>query len=104
MSILEVKGRTLNLDEDGHLTDPDAWDEDVARVFAEITGVELTDDHWKVIIYLRAYWRQFAIAPMIRKLCKETGLCQKKLVELFPDGPLKNACKLAGLPKPMGCI
>lgn len=104
MGELEVRGRKLRLDEDGHLADPGAWEEDVARAFAEIAEIELTEDHWKVIFYLRDYWRDFAIAPMIRKLCKDTGICQKRLIELFPDGPLKNACKLAGLPKPMGCI
>ena len=104
MEVLKVKGKKLNLNADGHLADLAEWDEEVARAFAELAGIELTAEHWKVIFYLREYWRQFAIAPIIRKLCKDTGLCQKKLCELFPDGPLKNACKLAGLPKPMGCI
>jgi TusE/DsrC/DsvC family sulfur relay protein len=104
MAVLEIKGRKLELSKDGHLADPDEWDEDVARGFAELEGRELTDEHWKVIFYLREYWQQFAIAPMMRKLCKDTGYNLKKLDVLFPGGPLKNACKLAGLPKPMGCI
>jgi tRNA 2-thiouridine synthesizing protein E len=104
MGVLVIKERRLNLDADGHLADPEEWDEDVARGLAETAGIELSDDHWKVIFYLRDYWRRFAIAPMIRKLCKDTALTQMQLVKLFPDGPLKNACKLAGLPKPMGCI
>lgn len=104
MDVLEIKGRTLHLDEDGHLANPDEWEEDVAHGLAAATGIELTGDHWKVLFYLRAYWQDFAIAPMIRKLCKDTGISQKQLLVLFPDGPLKNACKLAGLPKPMGCI
>lgn len=104
MGIIEVKGRRLELDADGHLAHLEEWDEDVARVLAEVTGIELTDEHWRVIAYLRTYWQRFAIAPIIRKLCKDLGITQKQLIEWFPDGPLKNACKLAGLPKPMGCI
>ena len=65
---------------------------------------ELTEDHWKVIRYLRNYCLQFGIAPMIRKLCKETGFHLKKVYELFPSGPAKGACKVAGLAKPTGCV
>lgn len=104
MSFLEVNGRILELDEDGHLADLAEWDEDVARSFAVFAGTQLNDDHWKVIFYLRDYWDKFAIAPIIRKLCKDTGLSQTRMVELFPEGPLKNASKFAGLPKPKGCI
>lgn len=104
MSFLEVNGRLLQLDEDGHLADLTEWDEGVACSFAVFAGTELTADHWKVIYYLREYWEKFAITPIIRKLCKDTGLSQARLVELFPDGPLKNASKFAGLPKPKGCI
>lgn len=104
MGVLEVNNRKLELNDDGYLADPADWDEDVARVFAEIQGIELTDEHWKVILYLREYWQQFAIAPMIRKLCKETDINLERFLELFPPGPLKLSCKLAGLPQPKGCI
>ncbi len=59
---------------------------------------------WKVINYLRNYWKQFGIAPMIRKLCKETGFTLQEIYQMFPSGPAKGACKLAGLPKPTGCV
>lgn len=104
MGVLEVKDRKLELNDDGYLADPADWDEDVARVFAEIQGIELTDEHWKVIFYLREYWQQFTIVPMIRKLCKETDTNPQRFLELFPSGPLKTSCKLAGLPQPKGCI
>ncbi|MCL6635126.1 MAG: TusE/DsrC/DsvC family sulfur relay protein [Peptococcaceae bacterium] len=105
MPSIVVNGVEIQLDEDGFIVDPDCWSEDVARKFAASEGIpELTDDHWKVINYLRDYYRQFQIAPMIRKLCKETGCSLKYIYELFPTGPAKGACKLAGLPKPTGCV
>jgi tRNA 2-thiouridine synthesizing protein E len=65
---------------------------------------KLTEDHWKVINYIRGYYLQFGIAPMIRKLCKESGFKLNEIYTLFPSGPAKGACKLAGLPKPTGCV
>jgi len=105
MPDLELNGKTYIVDEDGFLEDPGVWNEDVAKDFASIEGVEeLTEEHWKMINYLRNYYLQFGIAPMIRKLCKETGFDLKKVYELFPSGPAKGACKLAGLAKPTGCV
>ena len=79
--------------------------ENVAAALGSTEGVEnLTDDHWKVVNYLREYYLQFGVAPMIRKLCKQTGFQLKEIYELFPSGPAKGACKLAGLPKPTGCV
>jgi len=105
MPNIVVKGVEINLDEDGFIVDPTCWSEDVARTFAASEGIpELTVDHWKIINYLRDYYKQFQIAPMIRKLCKETGCSLKYIYELFPTGPAKGACKLAGLPKPTGCV
>jgi dissimilatory sulfite reductase related protein len=105
MPIFEVNGNKYEVDEDGFLEDPSIWNEDVAKDFCAGEGVdELTEEHWKVIKYLRDYYLQFGIAPMIRKLCKETGFKLNKIYELFPSGPAKGACKLAGLPKPTGCV
>lgn len=105
MSHIDVKGKQIEIDEDGFLVDPDVWNEDIVHVFAKLEDVtELTEDHWKVINYLRDYYKQFGIAPMIRKLCKDTGFTLKQIYDLFPSGPAKGACKLAGLPKPTGCV
>jgi TusE/DsrC/DsvC family sulfur relay protein len=103
--IFEVGGKQYNVDEDGFLEDPGIWNQDVALDFASTEGVgELTEAHWKVINYLRNYYLEFGIAPMIRKLCKETGFKLKEIYDLFPSGPAKGACKVAGLPKPTGCV
>ena len=105
MPTFEVNGKSYAVDEDGFLEDPGIWNEGVAKDFAISEGVsELTEDHWKVINYLRSYYLEFGIAPMIRKLCKETGFKLNQIYELFPSGPAKGACKLAGLPKPTGCV
>ena len=96
---------SIEVDEDGFMQEPDRWDKDVAAALATTEGVEdLNDDHWKVVDYLRNYYLQFGVAPMIRKLCKETGYDLKTIYELFPSGPAKGACKVAGLPKPTGCV
>ena len=105
MATFEIEGRTYEVDEDGFLQDPAIWNEAVARDFGTTENVtEMTEDHWKVVNYIRNYYVQFGIAPMIRKLCKETGFNLKQIYELFPSGPAKGACKLAGLPKPTGCV
>ncbi|GFN23243.1 MAG: TusE/DsrC/DsvC family sulfur relay protein [Thermoanaerobacteraceae bacterium] len=105
MPKMVLAGIEIEVDEDGFIQDPDKWNEAVAKALAETEGVtELTEDHWKVINYLRQYYLQFGIAPMIRKLCKETGFTLKQIYDLFPSGPAKGACKIAGLPKPTGCV
>jgi tRNA 2-thiouridine synthesizing protein E len=105
MSVVELSGIAVNVDEDGFIEDPADWNEQLAAAIAQTEDVpELTEDHWKVITYLREYYQKFGIAPMIRKLCKETGFQLKYIYELFPSGPAKGACKIAGLPKPTGCV
>lgn len=105
MPIYEAQGKVYDVDEDGFLQDPGLWNDDVAKDFMSTEGItELTDDHWKVIHYIRNYYLQFGIAPMVRKVCKQTGFSLKEIYNLFPSGPAKGACKLAGLPKPTGCV
>lgn len=105
MPIFEWKDLKIEVDEDGFMEDPEVWNETIALALASTEGVDaLTDEHWGVIKYLREYYLKFGIAPMIRKLCKETGCPLKKIYELFPSGPAKGACKVAGLAKPTGCV
>lgn len=104
MADLKVGDRVLLLDEDGFLDNADDWDEEVAHVLAVSEEVELTDEHWAVINYLRNYYAEFGVAPMVRKMLKDTGKSQAEIYNLFPSGPGKGACKIAGLPKPTGCV
>jgi len=95
----------IDVDEDGFMDNPEEWNDDIAVALATTEGVDnLTEEHWKLVHYLRDYYLKFGIAPMIRKLCKETGFPLKKVYELFPSGPAKGACKVAGLSKPTGCV
>ena len=105
MAIFEQGDVKIEVDEDGFMLNPEEWNEDVAAALATTEAVEvLSEEHWKVMNYLRDYYNEFGVAPMIRKLCKETGFPLKKIYELFPSGPAKGACKLAGLAKPTGCV
>ena len=105
METVELGGKQLEIDEDGFIQDPALWTEAVAADLAKTEGVEnLTEDHWKVVNWIREYYLEFNMAPMIRKLCKSTGFKLKEIYDLFPSGPAKGACKVAGLPKPTGCV
>ena len=102
---ITIEGKDYDIDEDGFIQDPAIWNEIIALGLAQTEGVdELTEDHWKIVNYLRDYYQEYNIAPMIRKLCKETGFKLKEIYDLFPSGPAKGACKVAGLPKPTGCV
>ena len=105
MADFKVGDDTYEIDEDGFLQEPERWNEAVAAALAKTEGVEeLTEEHWKVVNFLREYYLEYQVAPMIRKLCKSTGFKLNKIYELFPSGPAKGACKIAGLPKPTGCV
>jgi TusE/DsrC/DsvC family sulfur relay protein len=106
MPEIEVKGRKIKLNEEGFLVHPEEWDKDVAVSIArEEEGIEnLSKDHWSVINYIRNYYLEKSLAPMVRKVCKNTGFQLRHIFDLFPSGPAKGACKVAGLPKPDGCV
>ncbi|MDJ0657068.1 MAG: TusE/DsrC/DsvC family sulfur relay protein [Xanthomonadales bacterium] len=106
-----VAGRELAFDQAGYLADWDQWDRDVARALAAEDELELSPAHWEIIEFLRDYYEEFAMAPPIRLLLKAVAarLGQDKgqsryLYRLFPEGPAKQACRYAGLPKPVSCI
>ncbi len=105
MAQVQLGGKLLDIDEDGFIQDPAGWDEAVAADLAKTEAVEvLTEQHWRVVNYLRNYYLEYNMAPMVRKLCKETDFKLKEIYDLFPSGPAKGACKVAGLPKPTGCV
>jgi len=92
-------------DADGHIANRSDWNEEVAVALAREEGIEeLTDRHWAVINFMRKEFDSKGDAPSIRKLTKESGVSTKELYALFPKGPAKKSAKIAGLPKPKGCI
>jgi TusE/DsrC/DsvC family sulfur relay protein len=107
----EANGKCFESDEEGYLIDVEAWNETVAGLIAKEEEVEMTDEHWKVVNFLREYYNEYQIAPAIRVLIKAVKKklgadkgSNKYLYKLFPYGPAKQACKIAGLPKPTGCV
>ena len=105
MANIEIEGKVFEVDGDGFLIDPSLWSKEVAKLFAKTDGIEdLTDNHWAVINIIRENFEEKGNAPMIRTICKSTGLKLKDIYELFPLGPARGACRVAGLPKPDGCV
>ena len=106
MASIEHKGKSYEVDEDGFLLKgQDEWDENWVDYVKTVEGIaEITDEHQKVIDALQEYYKKNGIAPMVRILSKTTGFPLKRIYELFPSGPGKGACKMAGLPKPTGCV
>ena len=107
----EVNGQSFEADEEGYLIDLSQWNKDLAVLIAKDEGIEMTEQHWEVVEFLREYYNEYQIAPAVRVLTKAIGKKlgaekgnSKYLYELFPYGPAKQACKIAGLPKPTGCI
>jgi len=111
MASIEAGGKSYEVDEEGYLLNLSDWNEDVANVLAAGENVNMTEQHWEVVNFLREYYNEYQIAPAVRVLTKAIGKKlgaekgnSKYLYELFPFGPAKQACKIAGLPKPTGCI
>lgn len=107
----ELNGKTYETDEEGYLLNLSEWNEEAAAYIAKTENLEMTSAHWEVVNFLRQYYNDFQIAPAVRVLTKAIGKqlgadkgTSKYLYELFPYGPAKQACKVAGLPKPTGCV
>ncbi len=101
----------IEVGENGFLTNADDWNRDVAEYLAELEGIRMSDQHWEIAKYLNDYYKRYQIAPMIKILAKEVSKkfgpekgTTKYLLELYPSGPAKQACKIAGLPGPTGCL
>ncbi len=105
MPTIEHNGSSFECDEDGFLLNGKEMNDDWVDYVKGVEGIgDLTDEHHKVISALREYYEKNGIAPMVRILSKTTGFPLKRIYELFPSGPGKGACKMAGLPKPTGCV
>lgn len=105
MNVKEIAGKKIELDADGNLKNLTEWDQNVAKELAKEEGItELTERHWLVINFMQKEFKEKGDAPSIRRLTKESGVDTKELYQLFPKGPAKKAARIAGLPKPKGCI
>ena len=107
----EVNGKSFESDVEGYLIDIGSWNEELAGLIAKDEEIDMTSEHWEVVNFLREYYNEYQIAPAVRVLVKAVKKklgadkgSNKYLYELFPYGPAKQACKIAGLPKPTGCV
>ncbi len=105
MTTVTYAGTKVTLNDEGFFTDPAQWREEMAPSIAAIEGIsELTERHWQVIKFMRHEYEAKGTGPTVRMLGKTSGVTVKELYQLFPNGPAKLAAKIAGIPKPRGCI
>ncbi len=104
MPVATFAGTEVSVDEEGFMTSPDEWTEDVGTELARQIGIELTDGHWKVIRFLRSDFEQQGETATLRRVSTVGGIPTKELFTLFPKKPAKKMAYVAGLPKPHGCI
>ncbi len=100
-----IAGHTVELDSDGFMTDPAAWNKEIAEELARRVGIaDLNDKHWQVIEFCRRDARDRGEPPGVRRITKNSGVGMRDMYQLFPRGPGKLAAQLSGLGKPQGCI
>ena len=105
MSTMTIANIDVEFNDEGFFVDPDQWTEDMVPDLARREGIEpVTDTHWQVIRFMRSEYLAKGTGPTVRVLGKTSGVTIKELYQLFPKGPAKIAAKIAGIPKPRGCI
>ncbi|AIZ78437.1 TusE/DsrC/DsvC family sulfur relay protein [Actinobacillus equuli subsp. equuli] len=111
MYYIELNEQKYPTDASGYLTNLDDWSEALAIEIAKKEQIVLTNEHWEIIFLVRDFYQEYKTSPAIRMLVK--AMAQKfgeekgnsrYLQRLFPDGPAKQATKIAGLPKPIKCL
>jgi dissimilatory sulfite reductase related protein len=105
MPTVTYAGTAVTVNDEGFFTDPEQWREEMAPLIARQDGIAgLTERHWQVIKFMRHEYETKGTGPTVRVLGKTSGVTVKELYQLFPKGPAKTAAKIAGIPKPRGCI
>ena len=104
MPTTTIAGRTLEVNEEGFLTHPDEWTEELGTELARLIGIEMTEAHWAPIRFLRSDHAETGETPTLRRVSMQTGIDVKTLFALYPKKPAKKMAYVAGLPKPKGCV
>ena len=104
MPVTTMDNRQIHVNEEGFLTDPAEWDDELAATLATQIGIHLTDAHWKAIRFLREDFAVKGETPALRRVSVTGGIPFKELFTLFPQKPAKKMAYIAGLPKPQGCV
>ena len=104
MTATTLDGHTFEVNAEGFLVNPDEWSEELATSLAAQIGINLTDDHWEAIRFLRRDFAETGETATLRRITVQGGIATKRLFELFPQKPAKKLAYVAGLPKPRGCV
>ena len=105
MPTMVYAGTEVTVNDEGFFTDPQQWREEMApQIAGTLASTTLTEQHWQVIKFMRHEYAEKGTGPSVRALSKTSGVSIKELYQLFPKGPAKLAAKIAGIPKPRGCI
>jgi TusE/DsrC/DsvC family sulfur relay protein len=104
MPVTQINGRDVHVDDEGFLTEYDEWDDDLGNVLAANIGITMTDEHWRVVHFLRDDYKTQGETATIRRVSTVGGVPTKELFTLFPKKPAKKMAYVAGLPKPHGCV
>jgi TusE/DsrC/DsvC family sulfur relay protein len=103
MTIKTIAGKNIEVDEAGYMTNLSQWDSNIAVALAKEAGINMTDKHWAVIEYIQNEFKK-GNPLTIRKITKSGVADTKEFYALFPEGPLKKASFIAGIPKPVSCV
>lgn len=104
MPVTMISGQEIHVDDEGFLTEYDEWSKDLGSELASNIGIEMTDDHWAVIDFLRDDYQEQGETATLRRVSAVGGFDTKSLFQLFPKKPARKMSYIAGLPKPAGCI
>lgn len=104
MPVATIGSREVHVNDEGFLTEYDEWDKELANQLAANIGIELTEDHWKAIRFVRDHYKAQGETPTLRRVANEAGIPTKQLFQLFPKKPAKKMAYIAGVPKPVGCV
>ena len=104
MSQKQIAGVTIDVNDEGYMTNHAQWNRDVAAALAKEEGIDLTEGRWKVLDFIDKDFKEKSAVPGMRRMNKVGGIETKELYSLFPNGPIKKATKIAGYPKPVSCV
>lgn len=100
----QINGSSIDVNEEGYMTNHAQWNRDIAVALAQELGIALTDGHWKVLEFIDKDFKEKGVVPGMRRMNKIGNIPTKDLYTLFPDGPIKKAAKISGYPKPASCV
>ncbi|MDV3223349.1 TusE/DsrC/DsvC family sulfur relay protein [Intrasporangium sp.] len=104
MPTTTIAGHQVEVNDEGFLQNPDDWDEQLGAEFARLIGVDMSEEHWKLVKFLREDYKAMGETPTLRRVSTQLGLPVKQLFTMFPGKPAKKMSYVAGVPKPKGCV